>query len=130
MRQKKFALQPLLEQRIHRENVQRAACAQTRRARDAAAAVVADLERRYDAAGDTLVCRAMEGRIAEVRAYDAMLVDAGDVRLRRAAELRAHDAALAAAQAALTAANRERRVLERLRERLEMRRARRRNDDD
>lgn len=130
MRQKKFALQPLLEQRTHRENVQRGALAQAQRARDATVERFTELERRCDGAASALCRCASEGRVAEARAYDAMLGQADALRLRRGAEMRAHDAAVASAAAALTVANRERRTLERLRERLEARRVRRRDDDD
>jgi hypothetical protein len=130
MRQKKFALLPLLEQRTHHERMRQGELAQAHRARHAATARCTDLEHRCEAARAALVRRASEGRVSEAHAYEAMLCDAGGLRLRRGAELRAHDAAIAAAAAALTIANRERRVLERLRERLEARRARRRDDDD
>ena len=130
MRQKKFAPQPLLEQRTHYERMRQGELAHARRLRDAAAARFTALERRLDAASASLVQCASEGRVLEAQAYDAMLCDAGGLRLRRGAEMRAHDAEIAAAAAALTIANRERRVLERLRERLEARRTPRRDDDD
>jgi|HubBroStandDraft_5_1064220.scaffolds.fasta_scaffold18072_2 hypothetical protein len=130
MGQKKFALQPLLEQRRHNENLRRGALAQAYRARDVTIERCTILERRCDAAGTALVRAASEGRTAEARAYDEMLGDSGGLRLRRGAEMRAHDTAIAVAAAALTIANRERRTLERLRERLEARRMRRRDDDD
>lgn len=122
-------MQPLLEQRTHRENACRAELLQARRSREDAAQRVADFDRRCAGAARALTQSALHGNVAGMQAYDAMLREEPQLRLRYGADLRAHDAALEIAAAALTIANRERRTLERLRERLEARRARCRYDD-
>lgn len=127
---KRFALQPLLEERKQREERRRAELAHAHRAHEACSRSLTSLDRRYDEKCEALGGCAARGDVAGAQRSDAMLRVLGSERERQRAILRAHENVVGAATAALAAANRERRTLERLRERLERRRAGRPADDD
>ena len=82
MKRRRFALQPLLEERSHRERLRCVDLAHAQHTFDAAARRFADAESAHAAAGDALPHCASQGRIAEARPYDTMLRDGSALRLR------------------------------------------------
>jgi flagellar export protein FliJ len=109
---RRFRLQPLLEERRHREAARRAEFAEARRSHDAAAQLLRLLGARQQSGACDLHACALRGSVADARHYDAMLRHLDQACTRQNAQAGSTAAALERAEGALLSANRERRIVE------------------